>query len=135
MSKGSMITLAVLVALLVGGMVVWKGIQKSRAEAEARVAPVNLLQYSKVYKENREYLDGLLREAHAPSFAQAYKSGSLFTPSEWDEQVYVELVFDFLAERAKADGKPEIVPGLPGVHQKPADYAEPVLGGGGSETR
>lgn len=34
MSKGSIITLVVLVALIIGGMLVWKAIQRTNAEAE-----------------------------------------------------------------------------------------------------
>ncbi len=130
MSKGSIITLVVLVALIVGGMFVWKAIQRTNAETEALAAPLSLLAQSKVYKDHRDYLDGLLREAHGPSFATAYKPGSLFLPSEWDEQAYVESVFDFVAARAEADGKPDIIQGLPGVHKKPPGYVEPTLGGG-----
>lgn len=133
MGKGSIITLVVLVALVVGGMFVWKGVQRSRTEAEAREAPRKLLAFSMVYKENRDYLDGLIREAHGAAFEKAYNPGSLFAPSEWDEQVYVEHVFDAVAARVLADGKPEMARDLPGVHEKPEGYEEPIIGGGGKE--
>lgn len=129
MSKGSIIALVVAVAALLGGMFVWKGMQRSKAETEARAAPVQMLSMTKTYKENQAYIDGLLREGHDAAFAKAYVSGSLFSPSEWDEQVYVEAVMGFVVERVKADGKADLVKGLPGVHEKPTQDQDKRFGG------
>ncbi len=115
MSKGSLITLVALIALVVGGLFVWKSVQRAKAEAEAPSVPHQTLSATKMYRENKAYVDQLLKEAHAPAFAQAYKSGSLFAPSEWDEQRYLELVFDYIEARALKDNKPDVAQGLPAV--------------------
>lgn len=130
MSKGSIITLIVVVVFLVGGLLSWKAVQRSRAEAEARQAPFTLLAHTKVYKENKEYLDRLIAEAHAPAFGACYKFGGLLSPSEWDEQAYIERVFDHVADRARADNKADIIPQLPGVHGKAPGHVERSFSGG-----
>lgn len=119
MSKGSIITLVVLIVALVGGMLVYKQVQRSRTEREAQAMPRAMLTQTAVYKNHGPYIDALLEEAHRDAFASSYRAGSLFSPSEWDEQVYLEAVIEHIAQRAAADGKQEILDNLPGVHGKP----------------
>jgi hypothetical protein len=114
----------VLVVCLFGGMFVYKRMQRSKAEADARAAVPQLLAMSAVYKDHRAYIDGLLNEGHRDAFAKAYRDGGLFAPSEYDEQVYVETIIAFIASRAKADGKPEFILGLPGTHKEPSGARE-----------
>jgi hypothetical protein len=134
MSRASLITLGVLVAAILGGMLVWKGVQRAAAERDAHEAVRLALDGTSARARFGEYIDRVVRETHAEAFAAAYDSGGLFSPSEWDEQRYIELIFERLASRAAAEGKADLIPLLPGVHGKPEGYQEPILMGGGRKS-
>lgn len=112
-----MITLFLLVAAVLGGMLYWKSVQRAEAEAEARESPAALFMHTLIYPPNREYLDALFREGHDEAFAKAYRSGSLFTPSEWDQQVYMAEIIEYVGRRAVADNRHDIAEALPATGQ------------------
>lgn len=130
MSKGSIITLAVLVVLVLGGVFAWKQTQRSYAEKEAPRMVLDLLGPTKAYRDHKDYVDGLIRTNHDRAFREAYRSGGLVAQSVWDEQKYLELTIDFIRERATAEGKADLVEGLISVSGKPEGHKEKVLFGG-----
>lgn len=119
MSKGSIITLVVIVVLLLGGMFIYKQQQRSKAEIEGKQSAVQLIEGLKGLAPHREYVLGLIDSHHPEAFAASWSSGGLFAPSEFDEQGYIEQLWQRISDAARRDGKPEVVGELPGVTTNP----------------
>lgn len=115
MSKGSLITLAVLIVLIFAGLIGWKQYQRASAEAAGREEAIGLVARNKGIIKERAYFDGLMARHHDEAFAASYQSGGLFAPSEFDSGVYIEKLFDLIVASAEADGKVDVVSGIPAV--------------------
>lgn len=120
MSKGSLITLAVLIVLVIGGALGFKTYKRSALNAEARQSADSLLRHNVVVQQNKEYVDGLMARFHPEAFAKAYTSGGLTGQAEYDEAVYLDELWTLIKRQAEADGKSELLIALPatgsGVH-------------------
>lgn len=114
MSKGAIITLAVLVVAIVGGLMGKKMQNQGRASLDARQAAVVLIQSSPTYKQHQSYIDGLIDEHHAPAFALAYTSGGLASQADYDEEVYFAELWTRVAASAERDKREDVVQILPG---------------------
>lgn len=115
MSKGSLITLAVLVVLVLGGLLGYKAYQENKTRAEAREAAVGLLHGGKLFEANKDYVLKLIDGAHAEAFKATYRQGGLFAMSEFDEQLYLEALWSRVEAAAKADKREDILLVLPGI--------------------
>jgi len=114
MSKGSLITLAVLVVLILGGMLFYKQSQRQTAEKES-LSALNQMLSVKSIEPHRDYLQSIADKHHKEVFESSYVSGGLFAPSSFDEQKYIEDVWSRIREQLKAENKKEILFLLPGV--------------------
>ncbi len=114
MSKGAIITLAVLVIAVVGGLMGMKMQNQSRASRDARQAALELIQSSPTYKQHQSYVDGLMDEHHAPAFEAAYTSGGLASPADYDEEIYFTELWTRMAASAERDQRADVVQILPG---------------------
>ncbi len=115
MSKGSIITLVVLVVAIVGGLLIYKDRRAAATNIEARAAATEYVQSRKVFNEHGEYIEGLIERFHDEAFEKAYVHGGLFATSEYDEHDYFEELW-FLARRtAREEGRSEVADMLPGA--------------------
>ena len=114
MSKGSLITLAVLVVLILGGMFLYKQNQRSVAEQDGLKVLDQMLSVKSI-QPHREYLQGIAEKHHDAVFESSFESGGLFAPSVFDEQKYIEGIWSHICEQLTAEGKKDILFLLPGV--------------------
>lgn len=115
MSKGSIITLVVLVVGVLGGFLGYKEYQKRQTSGKAAIDAKGLLG-GRQYRENQAYIDGLIHRHHGEAFAAAFQQEHLFAPSEFDEQKYLEVLWKRVSESAIRDNKPEIADSLPSLN-------------------
>jgi len=120
MSKGSLITLAVLVVLIVGGVLGFKTYKKSELGKEAQASAHSLVRHSVVVQQNKDYVFALMDRFHPEAFAKAYSSGGLTGGAEYDEEVYLDALWTRVKDQARQDGREELLIALPssgsGVH-------------------
>lgn len=120
MSKGSLITLAVLVVLVLGGALGFKAYKRDQLNAEARASAESLLKHNVVVQQHKDYVYPLIERFHEQAFAKAYTSGGLTGGAEYDEAAYIDELWTLIKAQAQADAKYELIPALPatgsGVH-------------------
>lgn len=115
MSKGSIITLVVLVVMVIAGLFGVKIYHRTENEKEARTEAWKLVQDSKALKPHLDYLKKVMESHHTRAFSAAYSSGGLFAPSEFDGQIYVERIWELTAMTLRNEGKADIIELLPAV--------------------
>lgn len=115
MSKGSIITLVVLVVAILGGLLVYKDRRAAATHTEARQAALDFLGQRPILAEHREYTTGLVDRFHDQAFQVAYVHGGLFAASEYDEQVYFEELWPLMRKAARDEGRAEVAVLLPGA--------------------
>lgn len=117
MSKGSIITLVVLIIAIVGGLLIYKDRRTAAAHVEARSAAMEIVEPRPFFIANREYVEGLLDRFHDEAFEKAYVHGGLMAASEFDVQTYLENLWDLVNAQATADGRQEVADGFPAMHR------------------
>jgi hypothetical protein len=117
MSKGSIVTLVVLLAVILGGFLGFKQYQKVQSANEARDEAMQVVMGSKVLREHKVYIESLIDRHHAEAFKAGFKREHLFAPTEFDSQKYIEVLWERVASSANSDSKPDIAAALPGVLQ------------------
>ncbi len=115
MSKGSIITLVVLVVAILGGLLVYKDRRAAATHDEARLAALEFLGQRPTLVEHREYITGLVDRFHDQAFEVAYVHGGLFAASEYDEHVYFEELWPLMRKAAREEGRGEVAVLLPGA--------------------
>lgn len=115
MSKGSIITLVVLIVAVIVGLLVYKDRRAAATNQEARQGALDHLGQRASLAPHMDYINGLVDRFHEQAFAVAYVHGGLFAESEYDEQVYFEELWPLLRKAAREEGKSEIAEQLPGA--------------------
>ena len=115
MSKGSIITLVVLVAAVFAGLLIYKDRRAAATDKEAREAALEFLGQRAALVEHEAYYTELVERLHDEAFGVAYIHGGLMAASEFDEQVYFEELWPRMRKAARDEGKPEVALLLPGA--------------------
>lgn len=116
MSKGSIITLILLLVLTLGGFLGFKEYQKFETAKEAKAEALQVSMGSTLLRENKPYVESLIDKHHDAAFKAGFKREHIFAPTEFDGQKYMEVLWEGVAASALTDNKPEIAAALPSVH-------------------
>lgn len=115
MSKGSIITLVVLVAVVFASLFIYKEQRESLTHAEARLAALEFLGHRKPLEEHKAYVESLVDRFHDQAFEASYVHGGLFAASEYDEQLYFEELWPLMRRAARDEGRGDVAVVLPGA--------------------
>ncbi len=108
MSKGSIITLLVLVVVTVGGFWGYKVYRVGVRHAEVREGATEWLNGRQFYNQNVEYIEGLVDFAHDEAFDKAYSMGGLTSQAEFSEETYYFTLLKLLEEETRSAGRDDI---------------------------
>lgn len=115
MSKGSIITLVVLVVAVFASLLIYKDRRAAATRVEARQAALEFLGQRPKLVEHEVYLAELVDRFHDQAFEVAYVHGGFFQASEYDEQVYFEELWPKMRKAARDDGRSDVAVLLPGA--------------------
>ncbi len=95
--------------VVAGGLIGMKYCDQGEADADVKGQAAEVVSQLPDYAGNEEYYASLIETAHPTAFDDSYRMGGRRTSSKFDDERYLQLLFQGMADQAQADGRTEIV--------------------------